>query len=111
MAKGISKIRTSEFKDIMQKGAVFYGDLFIVRYINNQSLSRFSVSVPKKVAKNATLRNFIKRRIYSAIDKIKDRFFSYKDVVLIVKNGTDKISFIKLTQEIEKIFVKCGFLK
>jgi ribonuclease P protein component len=96
----------------MQGGKVFYDDFFISKCISsNDNISHFAVSIPKKVAKTAVSRNKIRRRIYSIIRKLKNSLISHKNLVLIAKNGIDKISFIKLTEEVEKIFVKYGLLK
>jgi ribonuclease P protein component len=105
------RLTTQLFKEIIQKGTAFHGQFFIVRCLNTQGLSRFGVSVPKKVSKTAVERNKARRRVYSIIKKYQERLVSGKNAVFIMKVGSEKISFAELSNEIEKIFVKSGLLK
>lgn len=111
MLSSSNRLSTSLFKEIIQKGSIFHGDFFIVRYMNIAGISRFGISVPKKVAKTAVLRNKIRRRVYSIIENMKDRINKNIKVVMIVKNGGEKASFQALQNDIEKNFVKYGILK
>lgn len=111
MLSSSNRLSTSIFKHIIQNGGVFHGNFFIIRCEYSKDLSHFAVSVPKKVAKTAVLRNKIRRRVYSIIRKFKDSFISKQNIVFIAKKDIEKVSFIELTDEIRKIFVKCGLLK
>lgn len=95
----------------MEKGQSFHSPFFIVRVIKTPYLSRFAVSVPKRVAKTAVLRNKIKKRVYSIVKKMELRVKQGFNTVIIVKVGSEKLPFSDLFIEIEKIFVKMGILK
>ena len=106
------RISTQLFKEIIQKGVAFHATFFVARIQKTGKASNFGVSVPKKVAKTAVLRNKIRRRVYSAIRNIsKKGLNSHQNVIFVVKLGIEKLNQIELQQEIEKIFVKTGLLK
>ncbi len=103
------RLSTKAFKQVIEKGQSFHGPFLIVRAIQTTLPTHISVSVPKKVAKLATERNLLRRRVYSIVSKmsIKQGF----DVVIILKPGVDKVSFDNLGIEVGKIFVKSLLLK
>src|SRR3989344_5648297 len=61
------RLTTTLFKDTIDGGMTYHSSLFILKLLKTIGPSRFSVSVPKKVAKSAVERNKIRRRVYSAI--------------------------------------------
>ncbi len=108
------RLTTELFGNIIEKGQSFHCPFLILRVIkvgNNKERSRFAVSVPKKVAKTAVLRNKIKRRVYSIVKSYEFKIKSDLHAIFIAKTGTEKLSFTDLKMEIEKIFVKSGILK
>ncbi len=105
------RLSTDLFKKTLEKGLVFHSPLFIIYVLKTLNISRFSVSIPKKITKKAVLRNKIRRRIYAIIKNFELRTILGKNVVIVSKNGCQKMSFIKLSEELEKIFVKSGLLK
>ena len=88
-----------------------HSPLFVIKSISTQETSRFSVSVPKKVAKTAVQRNKIRRQTYAAIRNIEPLIKSGLSGIVVAKTGAEKLSFEALTLEIKDIFVKSGFLK
>lgn len=105
------RLTTKSVDLVMEKGRMTHSPLFVIKSISTQETSRFSVSVPKKVAKTATQRNKIRRQIYSALRKIDNRIKPGLSGVIVAKSGIDKLSFISLELEISAVFVKSGFLK
>ncbi len=105
------RLNTKLFKEIIQKGIAFHGHFFTVRCLDVQGLSRFGISVPKKVSKTSVERNKTRRRVYSILGKLQSKLISGKNVVFIMKNDSEKVDFTELSNEIEKIFVKSGLLK
>jgi ribonuclease P protein component len=99
------------FEDIMKRGGLLHSPFFVLRFSNTASKSRFAISVPKKVAKTATERNKIKRRVYSILRKLIPQLKQNMEMVMIVKSELTKLSHIKIEEEIRKNFVKSGFLK
>ena len=102
---------TKAFEEIIKKGQSFHGSFLILRRLMTKQTSHFSVSVPKKVAKSAVLRNKIRRRVYSVIKHLEDRIRPDYGVIVIMKTGSEKLKFSVLSSEIEKIFVKSELLK
>lgn len=105
------RLPTSEFKEVIEKGQSFHSPFLILRAFSGKKESRFSISVPKKVAKEAVARNKMRRQAYSAIRPLEKRMEKGFNAVLIMKPDAHKLSFADLSVEIEKIFVKSGFLK
>ena len=105
------RISIQLFKDIVHKGEVIHSPYFIARCVKSDKKSRFAVSVSKKVAKTAVLRNKIRRQVYSIIRDIFPSLSANQKVVLMMKSGVDKASLNSIKLEIEKTFVKCGLLK
>lgn len=103
------RLSTKAFKEIIEKGQSFHGPFLILRAINNVATSGFGVSVPKKVAKSAVLRNKMRRRVYTVIKslKIKKGFSG----VVILKIGAPNLTFGVLKSDIEKVFVKSLILE
>lgn len=103
------RLSTEAFNGIIGKGHSFHGPFLILRAIQKEGATRFAVSVPKKVAKLAVSRNKIRRQVYSAIDKLDVK--SDFEIIIIMKVGSDKLSFASLSNEVKEIFVKSRLLK
>ncbi len=111
MLSSKKRLSTTLFKEVILGGSTFHGTFSVVRVKSAQGSSHFGVSVPKKVAKTAVLRNKIRRRMYSIIKKLEKRIIASKNVVIVMKVGSEKAHFEPLAEETEKIFVKSGLLK
>ncbi len=105
------RLSTALFSDIIEKGQSFHNPFLIIKVKKTDKISRFAVSVPKKVAKTAVLRNKIKKKIYSIIKNFEKKIILGFNVIFIAKIGVDKLKFTDLSNEIDKIFVKIGILK
>lgn len=99
------------FKEVIDKGRSLHSDFFIIRLLKSSGQSRFSVSVPKKVAKGAIERNKIRRRAYSVIAAIYSKAKSGIHGVLVAKSPVSKADFQDILSDIESFFVKTGLLK
>ena len=99
------------FKDIIKKGEISHSPYFVIRKSMSDTHSRFAISISKKVANTAVLRNKTKRRVYSIIEALIPNIISNQKVVIVVKAETLKLKQIELKKEIENAFVKCGLLK
>lgn len=111
MLSGSKRLNTKLFKEIILKGKYIHNDLFVLRTMSFTGPSRFSVSVPHKIAKNAVLRNKVRRRVYSAIKNIypevKENFYS----VFIMKASSIKSNIDIISNEIKTSLGKMGILK
>lgn len=103
------RLTTEEFKKVIEKGQSFHSPFLIIRLLSSPQQSRFSVSVPKKVCKNAVDRNKIRRKIYSIISNFDPKLGF--DVIVIVKPGFEKLDYREMNDETVKIFVKSSLLK
>ncbi|MES3031457.1 MAG: ribonuclease P protein component [Patescibacteria group bacterium] len=105
------RLSTTLFSKVLEQGRVLHTPLGSLFFTQASGISRFSVSVPKKVSKGAVERNKIRRRAYSAIRGFEDKIKTGYHGVLVMKKGVEKLPFQELAVEIEKIFVKSGLLK
>jgi ribonuclease P protein component len=99
------------FKGVMDKGRIFHSPFFSAKMLKTEGMSRFSVAVSKKVAKNAIDRNKIRRRIYSTIRPLYPRIIPGIHGVIMPKSTVLKGTFAEKAQELEIFFVKMGILK
>jgi ribonuclease P protein component len=66
---------------------------------------RLGVSVSKKVAKSAVVRNRVRRRVYSAVEKLEEA--PDPAIYLVVaKAGAEKLGGAGLISELEELFKK-----
>lgn len=105
------RLTTSIFTKVLKEGGVLHSPLLSLFAMKSSGVSRFSVSVPKKVVASAVGRNKIRRRVYSLLKGLKTRILPGIHGVLVMKKGSEKLSFDELGAEIEKIFVKTRLLK
>lgn len=102
-----------EFNRVKKQGRVFPGRFLslLVGYGLCKSPSRFAFIVSKKIAKNATRRNKIRRLlaevVYTFLPKIKTGFGG---VFLTKKTIVDK-SFSQIKKEVEEVFKQADLLK
>lgn len=98
------------FKSVVDKGKLFHSPFFSAKMMRAEGPSRFSVVVSKKVAKNATDRNKIRRRMYSALIPFCKNVSGVHGVIMlkkeVIKASSDQISF-----ELGVFFVKIGLMK
>ena len=101
------RVPRSLFPEVLQKGKVVHGTLFSLRFAQNtQKHNRYSVIVPKTVAKNAVDRNKIRRRIYEICRKGEGTHKKPYLYVIYTKKGSALLSYEKLTNEINGLFSK-----
>lgn len=77
---------------------------------SNLNYPRFGFVISKKLDKRAVARNTIKRKLSASIEGIFDRIKGGRDFVFYPKREILEIEQNRLNQEIEKIFIKEGFL-
>ena len=99
------------FKNVIDKGKIFHSPIFIARLVKVDGTSRFSLAVPKKIAKKAVDRNRIRRRVYSALQSLHSRLPSGIHGVFIIKSAILKSSFSDIVGTLRSFFVKNGLLK
>ena len=99
------------FDDVMSGARPSHSALFVIRYVKSEGPSRFSVTVPKKIAKSAVSRNKLRRRAYSALypllPKVKDGIHG----VLVGKSTILNASLDDISKDLINFFGKSDFLK
>ncbi len=107
MLKRANKIGKKDFPDVMKSSRSKASNLFIFRSSPKSApdiLNRFSVVVSKKVAKNATDRNLIRRRFYNAIREIIKENDKFKgSAIFITKSNAFGASFSEIKNDIAKL--------
>lgn len=98
----------SEFKK--SRGLVSPNFRLRWRYSQNQNHPRFGFIVPKKVMKNVTDRNLVKRRVKSILSKHLAQIYPV-DILFFPKPGSIKVSFKDLEQEVLENFRKAKIIK
>ncbi len=90
------RVSTALFDEIMKAGTTYHSDHISLRIqrITAQNMSRFSVSVSKKIEKGAVTRNLYKRRLYAVLGEYISRIPSGYVGVFFIKRG-----FSDLTRE------------
>jgi ribonuclease P protein component len=105
------RLTTALFKEVILKGKPLHSPIFVLRMLVSQGTSRFSVSVPKKVAKSAVLRNKIRRRLYSALQPTIPHIKAGIQGVFMVKQVILGMSFENIVKNLQDFFGKSGLLK
>ncbi|HEY4494807.1 MAG TPA: ribonuclease P protein component [Candidatus Paceibacterota bacterium] len=111
MLRSSKRLTTSLVKEVVNKGKIFHSPVFVLKALKNKDLSRFSISVSKKVAKNAVDRNKIRRRMSSILRTLYSSIYVHVDGVFLMKLQSKEMSFKELKNEVQSSFVKFGFIK
>ncbi|MEK7390636.1 MAG: ribonuclease P protein component [Patescibacteria group bacterium] len=89
-------------REVFGRGAVGFSPNFLLKTLKSpDGQTRFAVSISKKVAPTAVLRNRTRRRVYSVIrnlwPKIKHGFL----IAITVKKGGEKLPYADIVKEID----------
>jgi ribonuclease P protein component len=94
------------FKPIIDKGRYYNTDHFSLRAaVPEGEVARVAVSVSKKTARKAVLRNLMRRRVYSSV---RDLLPSLKPglYLVVAKPGVVKVKGEDLNKELQQLFSK-----
>ncbi len=97
------RVTKSTFLSIIDKGSIIYGSFFIFRYLKG-NIPQYAFVAPKKIAKTAVKRNYLRRKGYNILNlynlKSNSGIFFYKkealkaspleiknDIILILKKA------------------------
>jgi len=110
LKKEYSIKKNSEIEKIIQrKNSV--GDQFFVIYKAEQTKYphfRFAQSVSKKFG-NAVKRNLVKRRVREII--LQNQFKSNHEFFIVIKPAANKLEFLELKNDLEKLFARAKILE
>jgi ribonuclease P protein component len=104
------RLSVEQFNTVMEKGRVINSSLFLLRTISVDERTRISAVVPKKVAKTATARNYLRRKMYEAIKPFISEVAKNTHTIVFAKTGAGTVEFADLAKEIKNSFVKAKLL-
>ena len=91
-------------REVFGRGAGSSSQNFLLKLIKSPAgQTRFAVSISKKVAPTAVLRNRTRRRVYSVIRGFLPRVKSGFLVAITVKKGGEKLPYAGIEKEIEEL--------
>ena len=97
--------KKNDFNAVFQKGnGAKISQLIFKARKNGLQESRFGFIVSKKVSNKATIRNKIKRRLRSAVSRVKLR--NPSDVIIITLPGAENLEFSEIKKATEEFFLK-----
>jgi ribonuclease P protein component len=108
MLKKAERLTVSDIEALSQGKSVF-GTLLSLRFTPSDR-AKFAVTVSKKVAPLAVDRNRIRRRAYSALEKVHGNLKNPVYAMLMPKKEFITASFTDISNEIVGIFKKAGLL-
>lgn len=104
------RVRKEYFEEIFKKGSFFGGKFLNLNILkkskNSLKYSCFAFSVSQKVSKSAVLRNKLRRRGYSIIQKKIENIKPGYLCVFVLKKGVLDLNFDQLSGELEKLLNK-----
>ncbi len=104
------RLRFREVEEVFKKGRRLASPLLSVTFVESKGKTAFAVTVSKKVARNATDRNKIRRRLYSILAKVEG---SQKNIhaVFLPKRETLTVQFGVLKKETENLLARVNILR
>ncbi len=100
MLKKESKLNAEDLLKLKKQGKRVFSTLFSVTYLPEKT-SKYAVTCPKKVYKNAVDRNRAKRRVFSVISKITPQNKGFYE--FFVKNDINSLKIDEIRSEIVRI--------
>lgn len=106
------RVTTELFQKILKEGKSLHTPALSFRYLRETTpdSSRFSVFVPKKVLKLATKRNYLKRKVNSALRSVYPQLRNSFIGVVYAKNTTINLTVTEIAEELKNLFKKSGIL-
>jgi ribonuclease P protein component len=102
------RVSTKLFAEVLKKGKTHHSPHFSLRIVKNseEKVSRFSVSVPKKVEKTAVKRNNVRRRALAVIEQNFKAIPAGFNGIFFAKSGAYSLTSPKLKEEISFLLKK-----
>lgn len=104
--------KNEEFQVVFQKGKSSANKHFVVYTLpkEGQVPFRIGISVSKKIG-NAVIRNRVKRYIRESITNLEEVILPGVDIVLIVRQGAEKLPFDTLRDSVAHVLKRAHALK
>jgi ribonuclease P protein component len=100
--------KKKDFEKVYKEGKGFKQDFLFLKAVNNDlEDTRIGIVVSAKIAKKATERNLIKRRLREILRKRLEEIKPGLDIVIITLKGINKeTSFQAIEETIDKLLLK-----
>lgn len=108
------RIARKDFTYILANGRKFNSPILllnIAKIAKDSENSRFSFSVSKKVSKSAVVRNKLRRRGYSSIEKNIDKIKPAHFLFFNYKKGAEKLKYQEIEKEVVSLLEKSFMLE
>jgi len=104
--------KRKDFESVFRKGKGFKEDFLVLKKNkNNLNQSRFGFLVGGRVSKKATIRNKIRRRLSSLVQKKLAKIKPGIDVIFIVQPGLENKNFAQIERTIDRLFQTAKVIK
>lgn len=104
--------KRKDFKSVFRKGKGFRENfLFLKKNKNNLNQTRFGFIVGRRVSKKATVRNKIRRRLSSLVQKKLAKIKNGFDVIFIARPGFENKNFEEVEKIIDRLFQVAKVIK
>ena len=100
MLKKTKRLTTREFQEVFQKGKRASSPLFLLSYLNLESV-KIAISVPKKIYSKAVDRNYSKRVIFNCIKE--QEILPSLGVVIVLRKKLDNITHKDVCSELSDL--------
>ncbi len=98
---------SNKFSEIIKNSKYHKNNYFVIYYNNCKTLEypMFGITVPTKFG-NAVKRNKIKRQVKDIIDKNKFLFKKEREYIIMIRRGTEKLSYQQLSENLLSLIKK-----
>ncbi len=106
------KVSSRLFGEVIKRGRSLHAPHIYLKVapLSKDGMTKFSVTIPKKIEKRATKRNLVKRRIYSVVREYIKRVPENYAGVFFAKSGIREQSLeiirLEVKQLLEKAFTR-----
>jgi len=112
MVRENSRIRRNDFKKVLDGSRSFFSPYFTLNFKKTlENKGYFSVVVSKMVAKNATKRNLVKRRIYGILRKYEKTFKNKGFFIIYAKKPALLAKFGDIEESMKKLLISAKIIE
>ncbi len=112
MLRRSKRVAKELFNEVLAKGIPYHGTYCTMRVLRKTAPleSRFSVVLPKKIAKTAVERNAGRRRVTAALEKLYGSLLLPVYCIIFIKRDISVISFADIIEDVRKTAIKAGLI-